>query len=56
MASGTITFEKLEKASARDNAYIMDILTKNKQRLSGNQTSHQTINIEISEGIASKNA
>ena len=47
--------DKVENASARDNAYIMDILVKNSQLLSGKSTSNSAIMIQISETIAGKN-
>lgn len=39
LALKEITPKKLEKAPARENAYIVDILTKNMQLLSGGETS-----------------
>ncbi len=42
-----ITDEKLEKASARDNAYIADILTKNHQLLSGEETERQGVQVNV---------
>jgi len=50
-----ITPKKLQIASARDNAAIIDTLTKNAELLSGHETERQAINIEISEAIAQKN-
>lgn len=48
--------EKLEKASARDNAYIYDIIIKNERLLSGQSTENKAISIIVSESIADKNA
>ncbi len=47
--------DKVENASVRDNAYVMDILIKNSQLLSGKSTSNSAIMIQISETIAGKN-
>ena len=41
-----ITDSKLEKAQARDLAYIVDIFTKNHQLLSGGATSREIIELE----------
>lgn len=51
-----ITPAKIKNASGRDNAYIADIMVKNKQLLSGNDTERKSIIINISEEIAKKNA
>src|SRR3990167_1017305 len=56
MALRSITQKKLDKSSARDSGYVADIMVKNKQLLSGNATERKSINIEISEAIAEKNA
>ena len=56
MAFGLINEKKLSKESSRDRAYVGDILVKNRQLLSGKETERKSINIEISEAIASKNA
>lgn len=56
LATESITPKKLKKSSARDNAYVADIMTKNQQLLSGNDTERKSINIQISEQIAQKNA
>lgn len=48
--------EKIRKTQARDNAYIMDILIKNGQLLSGRSTDNRAILVQISESIANKNA
>ena len=50
-----IKIKKLDKSSMRDNAYITDIMIKNKQLLSGKETEKKSINITISEEIAKKN-
>ena len=47
--------DKVDSASLRDNAYVMDILIKNSQLLSGKSTSNSAIMIQISETIAGKN-
>lgn len=47
MAVTHITEDKLEKASARDNAYITDILTKNHQLLTGEETERQGVSINV---------
>lgn len=44
-----ITDDKLEKASARDNAYIADIMTKNHQLLTGQETERKGVTIEITD-------
>lgn len=41
-----ITEDKLEQGSARDNAYIADILTKNIQLLNGGATERISVNKE----------
>ena len=56
LAVGAITPDKLKKSSMRDNAYVADIMVKNKQLLSGKETERKSIKIEISEEIARKNA
>lgn len=45
MAITHITKEKLDKSSARDNAYVVDILTKNHQLLSGGKTANEEVKI-----------
>lgn len=47
MAITKITESKLEQASARDNAYIADILTKNHQLLTGEETERQGLSINV---------
>lgn len=47
MAITQITESKLEQASARDNAYIADILTKNHQLLTGEETERQGLSINV---------
>lgn len=44
-----ITDEKLKEGSARDNAYVADILTKNIQLLNGGATERITITKEDDE-------
>lgn len=56
MALRLLTESKIKTSSGRDISYIVDILTKNKQLLSGNATEKMSINVEISEEIAKKNA
>ena len=56
LAFGMIDKEIIKDSSGRDRAYIGDIMVKNKQLLSGNATERQSINIEISEEVARKNA
>ena len=56
MAFGSINQKKLDRASQRDAAYVGDILVKNKQLLSGKETEKLSINVQISEEIAKKNA
>lgn len=56
MAFRALTQKKIDKSSGRDVAYIGDIMVKNKQLLSGNATERKSINIEISEEVAKKNA
>ncbi len=46
--------EKVENISARDNAYITDILIKNQRLLTGESTENKAISIVISESLASK--
>ena len=55
MALRLLTESKVKSSSGRDIGYLVDILTKNKQLLSGNDTERKSINIEISEEIAKKN-
>ena len=55
MSLSAITPKKLKDASARDNAAIVDTLTKNAELLSGHSTERRAINIEISEAVARKN-
>lgn len=55
MAVTKITEDKLDKASARDNAYISEVLTKQHQLLNGGVTDNQVMTIQISEAIAKKN-
>lgn len=43
MALKHITEKKLEKASARDNAAVVDTLTKNHQLLSGEKTANVSV-------------
>lgn len=50
-----ITPKKLKKSTAKDNASIADIMIKNRQLLSGNNTENLSIRVEISEEIAKKN-
>jgi hypothetical protein len=47
MAITKITEKKLEESSARDNAYIADILTKNHQLLTGEETERSGLSINI---------
>jgi hypothetical protein len=47
--------KKLSGASARTNAYVYDVMTKNRQLLSGKATSNVGIRIELSQSIAGKN-
>ena len=56
LALNAITKKKLDKSTARDNAYINDIMIKNKQLLTGGATENRAIHIEISREIADKNA
>ena len=56
LALGALSKKKIERASARDNAYISDIMIKNKQLLTGNATEKRAISIEISREIADKNS
>jgi len=44
-ALNKITDDKLEKSTAKDNASIVDIMTKNSQLLSGGSTDKITINL-----------
>ena len=46
--------EKVENVSARDNAYIMDILVKNERLMTGQSTENKAIAITISESLADK--
>ncbi len=46
MALTYITKAKLKKAPARENAYILDILTKNHQLLSGGNTETNEMTIK----------
>ena len=55
MALRLLTQAKVEGSNARDIGYLVDILTKNKQLLSGHDTERKSIKIEISEEIAKKN-
>lgn len=55
MALKGITKDKIDKSTAKDNASITDIMTKNHQLLSGKSTDRQEIRIEISEDVADKN-
>lgn len=48
--------EKMAGANGRDNAYILDILVKNKRLLSGESTNNQAIAITISESLAERHA
>lgn len=41
-----ITKKKLEKSSARDNAYIADVFTKNHQLLTGKETERGEIQVK----------
>lgn len=52
MAVTQITDTKLADASARDAAYIADILTKNHQLLSGEDTERQGIKINVVDTFA----
>lgn len=54
MALTKITEDKLEKSSARDNAYITDLLTKQHQLLGGGTTENVKATVEISEVLANK--
>ena len=49
-----ITEKKLEEASARDNAYVVDMLTKQHQLLTGGVTDNVKASVEISETIFNK--
>src|SRR3990167_11363908 len=49
MALRSITQKKLDNSSARDSGYVADIMVKNKQLLSGNDTEKKSITIVISE-------
>jgi phage terminase small subunit len=46
-ALDSITDDKLENASARDNAAIADTLTKNIQLLSGKETERTGVTVEL---------
>lgn len=50
-----ITEDKLKKTNALNLGYLADIMTKNIQLLSGNETERKGITVEISEVIARKN-
>ncbi len=54
LAITKMTAKKLEKSSAYQLAVIGDILTKNVQLLTGNETERHGITVEISEVIARK--
>lgn len=56
MNLNAITPDKVDGATMRDNAYALDILTKNKQLLTGNATENNVLTIQISEEVAKKNA
>lgn len=49
-----LTEAKLEKAPAREIAYVVDILNKNHALLSGGATENQVINIQVSETLAKR--
>jgi hypothetical protein len=46
--------EKVENVSARDNAYIMDILVKNERLMTGQSTENKAVSIQISESLVNK--
>jgi phage terminase small subunit len=46
-ALDSITDEKLEDSNPRDNAYIVDTLTKNIQLLSGKETERSGVTINV---------
>lgn len=46
-ALDSITDEKLENSNPRDNAYIIDTLTKNIQLLSGKETERAGVTINV---------
>ena len=56
LALNAITKKKLDKSTPRDNAYVNDIMIKNRQLLTGGATEKKTISIEISQEIAEKNS
>ena len=54
MAITQITEQKLKDAPARELAYVVDVLTKNMQLLTGKSTNNVGVVIEISEILARK--
>ncbi len=50
-----ITDEKLELASARDNAYVADLLTKNIQLLTGGETENVKTVLIMPQELITKN-